>query len=718
MKLIGMIIDVVFQNDTNGYKVITFTDHEEEWIGTGVLPYVVEGVQYEFEGEFITHPLYGEQFRIDAYVRKMPDTLDKIEDYLSSGLIEGIGPSLAHRIVAKFAHESLDILRYHPERLLEVNGIGPQKMQVILNSYLEHIEAEEVLMYLTQLQITPSVAMKIYAAYREDTIEKVRENPYRLARDIDGIGFKLADAIAEKLGIQKNAQYRVMAAVVYVLELESFQGHTFVLESQLKRLLSQWIDIDEELYEATIYNLLVEQQITVSNEDERRIYLLTLYEAELDICTELLRLLDAPFEGSAYEGVHIDENFTVQQREAIAMALQNKVTMITGGPGTGKTTIVKELIRLFTSSRYKVVLAAPTGRAASRMEEVTGVEAMTIHRLLEYTYQEDKGFLTFNRHHKNPIEADILILDECSMIDILLFKALLKAVKTPCRVVLIGDSDQLPSVGPGLLFRDLLSANVIKSYRLTEIHRQVEGSLIMQNAHSLLKQGQLIFNHADGDCFHMDRQSPNRVLETIKDLIQTRLPNKYPVDPRRDITVLTPAKSGFLGAQHINKILQEMYHESGDGFRGFFQKDRVMQIKNNYQLKWVKNATEGEGVFNGEMGEVVRIEAPKGKVVVRFDDDKLVEYYGENLDELSLGYAMTVHKSQGNEFPIVIMPLIAYPRPLMNKNILYTAMTRAKQLLVFVGSAHFIDEMKVNNPTHMRNTSLKERLEQTFEVLT
>lgn len=718
MKLNGTIIDVVFQNDANGYKVITFTDYEEEWIGTGILPYVVEGVQYEFEGEFITHPIYGEQFRIDQYVRKMPDTADKIEDYLSSGLIDGIGPSLAHRIVAKFGQESLDILRFNPERLLEVNGIGPQKMQVILNSYLEHIEAEEVLIYLTQLQITPSLAMRIYETYREETIERVRENPYRLARDIDGVGFKLADSVAEKLGIQKNAQYRIMAAIVYVLELESYQGHTYILDHHLRRGLSQWIVIDEGDYETALYTLLIEQQIMMSQDEPRRIYLMSLYEAELDICAELIRLVDTPFDGSVYSGVQIDADFTLQQREAITMALQNKIAIITGGPGTGKTTIVKELVRLFTRGKDKIALAAPTGRAASRMEEVTGVEAMTIHRLLEYTYQEDKGFLTFNRHQKNPIEADILILDECSMIDILLFKALLKAVKTPCRLILIGDSDQLPSVGPGLLFRDLLSASILQRYRLTEIHRQVLGSLIMQNAHALLKGEKLRFNDMDGDCFQMERQNPEQVMKTVLELIQTRLPNKYGIDPRRDITVLTPAKSGVLGAQNMNRIIQSQYHGKGENLKGFYQSDRVMQVKNNYQLQWIKHSIEGEGVFNGEMGEVLRVEPSKGKVVVRFDDEKVVDYVGENLEELSLAYAMTVHKSQGNEFPIVIVPLMAYPKPLMNKNILYTAMTRAKQLLIFVGGVQFIEEMRENNPTHLRQTSLSERLEQTFEVLT
>lgn len=725
----GNVADIIFRNEENGYTIVIFETEDEQFTAVGTLPSCRKGAGFLLRGQWKTHPSYGEQFSIIEFEEKMPSSEAGIEEFLASGALKGIGKKTAAAIVAKFGSSTFDILENEPERLTEVSGIGPKKAESVAEAFRSHREFAQVTMYLQQYGIHANYAMKLYRVYGPDTIAVIEDNPYCLVDDIFGIGFKKADNIAQKIGIEKDDPFRIKAGVKFTLAYFTNEGNTFLPQTFLCEKTGELLDVSTETIGEILVEMAFQGDIHIDRlENRNAVYLMPYFLAEQNVCKCLGSLnsailkpigaqLDSLIRVTEYEtGISLSEN----QKEAVKSSLNHGVSVITGGPGTGKTTIINSIINILTQSGFKTAIAAPTGRAAKRITETSGYEASTIHRLLEYYYSEGEDTMRFGKTAEDPLDYNAIIIDEASMIDLMLMNGLVSAIRPGTRLILVGDSDQLPSVGAGNVLRDIIDSEFVFCVKLTEIFRQAKESLIVVNAHKINKGEYPSCNEKDKDFFMMPRKTEKEMLELIKDLCIRRLPAYYTeLLPVRDIQVLTPVRKGVLGSINLNRELQAVINppqpdleEKKFGDRIFREHDKVMQIKNNYELKWKnqEDFTEGEGIFNGDVGFINSIDKEYGEVTVVFDGCRYVTYDFNQMDELELAYAITVHKSQGSEFPVVIMPMSWFPPVLATRNLLYTGVTRGKQAVVLVGSENKMYAMVDNNRITQRNSGLCARL--------
>ncbi|MBO2515823.1 MAG: ATP-dependent RecD-like DNA helicase [Clostridiales bacterium] len=716
------IEETVFRNEENGYSVLTGRNGREEVTVVGILPPLAPGEQAVFEGGYISHPQYGKQWKATSCRIQKPDTMLGMERFLGSGLIRGVGPATARLIVNHFGTRALDIIGDEPGRLTEVTGIGQKKAAMIAASYQEQYAVREAMVYLQSYGITPRMAMKISKYYGNRTQTVLRENPYKLVDDIEGIGFKTADTIALSMGIPTDSDFRLRCGIKYVLtDASADQGHTCLPKDALIERACQLLKADTGLIEHHMFQLLLEKELTGSAVDgEDMIFLSRIYFTEAEIARRLVSLRGEQkcdqraaleLKITSFENAN-RITFSDNQRRAVLEALENGLMIITGGPGTGKTTIINCILTLLSG---EAMLAAPTGRAAKRMSEATGHEAKTLHRLLEFG--GDDGM--FARNEESPLDTSCVIVDEMSMVDIYLMRFLLRALKPGTRLILVGDADQLPSVGPGNVLGDMLQSGVIPSVRLTDIFRQQEESLIVTNAHAINEGKMPEYNQKGKDFFLERRPYSSDAAKTIVDLCRQRLPAFMNTGaPVRDIQVLSPTKKGDCGVGALNILLQEAFNPPAKGKKEvswgnniYRVGDKVMHIKNNYQIGWTTlTGNEGLGAFNGDIGYIRGINTEDQTVTVLYDDERIVEYEYSRLEELELAYCMSVHKSQGSEFPCVVMPVVGGPKMLLTRNLFYTALTRARKLVVLVGREDCIAEMVNNNYIQKRYTALRERL--------
>lgn len=724
--------ETVFRNEENGYTVLVVKAGRERVSAVGVLPPIAAGEKLRITGEWTEHPVYGRQIKVSSVEIEQPTTVSGIEKYLASGMIRGIGPATAKLLVKTFGEETLDILYAQPERLEDVPGIGKKRAAMIAESYAEQAQQREAMLFLQSYGVTPALAVRIFKRYGENVQAVIRQNPYRLVDDVEGVGFKTADRIAASLGVEPDSEYRIAAGVKFALaDATNGGGHCYLpretLSSCAQRLLSCGQDAVERVIDMLILSHELTAQMLPGEDGEERVavYLTATYRAECEVARRLKELIDEMPRGGGDVSRQIDEfervegiAFHPQQREAVTRAVTGGMTVITGGPGTGKTTIIKCIIKLL-SLGGDIALAAPTGRAAKRMSEACGMEAKTLHRLLEYGGEDGD----FSRSQDNPLELDALIIDEMSMVDIFLMRSVLRALVPGTRLIMVGDSDQLPSVGAGSVLRDILNSGAVPAVELTEIFRQDERSMIVANAHRI-NRGEAPRLNAKGSDFFFERAaSPSDAAERIVTLCAERLPGFVGLDPVRQMQVLSPTKKGDCGVWALNQRLQARFnpaapgkHERTRGDTVFREGDKVMQTRNNYQLEWRKEGVfgweKGQGVFNGDIGFVTEIDPQERTITVCFDDEREAVYEGGDVDDLELAYCISVHKSQGSEFPVVVMPVVGGPPMLLTRNLLYTAVTRARQLVMLVGREAAIDRMIANADTRRRYTALCERLRQ------
>lgn len=732
MKTIeGYVEHIIYRNQDNGYTVLTVVVDGEEITCVGTFAYIGEGELIEAEGDYSEHPNYGRQFNIKSFEIKAPQDVIAIERYLGSGSIKGIGVALAARIVRRFKADTFRIIEEEPERLVEVKGISERKAREIAAQMEDKKDLRKAMIFLQQYGISTALAAKIYGQYGQNIYHIVKENPYRLADDITGVGFKMADEIATKVGIHTDSDFRIKSGILYVLLQAIGEGHTYLPEVVLLERAEQLLLVEQHSISIHIMDLVMDKKLIVKETDHKKlIYAARYYYMELNVA-KMLHDLNIRCEASEVEIYdklqRIEHNLEINldelQQKAIVEAVRNGLLIITGGPGTGKTTTINAIIKYFESEELNIYLAAPTGRAAKRMTETTGYEAQTIHRLLEVSGAPDGDTVSgFERNEENPLEADVVIIDEMSMVDIYLMHALLRAVSVGTRLILVGDVDQLPSVGPGSVLKDMIRATCFNVVMLNRIFRQAVQSDIVINAHKINKGQRVIADNKSKDFFFLKRDDANIIIRVMLSLIQEKLP-PYVNATSYDIQVLTPMRKGNLGVERLNSILQEYLNpkapskqekEFGQGL--FREGDKIMQIKNNYQMEWeVRNkygiaVNKGMGVFNGDMGIIKEINHFAEEVLVEFDEGRSVTYSFKQLDEIELSYAITIHKSQGSEYPAVVMPLLTGPRMLMNRNLLYTAVTRAKKCVTIVGSDDIFQSMIENESEQKRYSGLTQRI--------
>lgn len=738
MEIIEAFADeTVFRNEENGYTVLVVKAGKSRVSAVGIMPPIAVGEKLRITGDWTEHPVYGRQIKVQSIEIEKPTTLSGIEKYLSSGMIRGIGPATAKLLIRAFGEETLDVLYSQPEKLLDVPGIGQKRAQMIQESYAEQAQQREAMVFLQSYGVTPALAVKIYKRYGENVRQVITLNPYRLVEDVEGIGFKTADRIAASLGIEQSSEYRLSAGVKYTLsEATAGAGHCYLPRPELALAARRLLGSDADSIDRTIDSLILSHDISAqilpcdSGEEVVALYLPSTYRAESEVARRLREMIDAMPDSMASDlTTQIDElerieglAFHTQQRQAIETAVTHGMTVITGGPGTGKTTIIKCIIKLL-SVHGDVALAAPTGRAAKRMSEACGMEAKTLHRLLEYGGEEGD----FARSEDNPLEIDTLIIDEMSMVDIFLMRSLLRALVPGTRLIMVGDADQLPSVGAGNVLRDILDSGVIPSVRLTEIFRQDEKSMIVYNAHRINRGESPRLNAKGSDFFFERAVSPSDAAKRIVTLCSARLPGFLGLDPVRQMQVLSPTKKGECGVWMLNQLLQAEFnppasgkHERVRGDTAFREGDKVMQTRNNYQLKWKKDGAigieDGQGVFNGDIGFVTFIDPQEHVMEVQFDDERTATYEGGDVDDLELAYCISVHKSQGSEFPVVIMPAVGGPPMLLTRNLFYTAVTRARRMVMIVGRENAIEQMIANVNTRRRYSALCWRLKQIMDL--
>ena len=725
----GVLTEIIFHNEENGYTVGVFETEEEYFTCVGCIAEPRKGATYRLTGEFRVHPGYGEQFSFTACEEVMPEGTDEIRAFLASGTVKGIGPKTAALIVEKFGEDTLRIMEESPERLTEISGIGEKKAKQIGESYAVRREFAGVSLHFQKYGITSDQAYKLYRAYGAEAVALIEENPYRLVDEVYGFGFKRADAIAEKLGIEKESPFRISSGITYALWFYAGEGSAYVPLDELCEKVSELLDVAPDKVCDMIVTMAFEGKVQLDTvAGVTSVYLFLFYEAEQRVCRNLHIIKNVrikPLKADPDSMIAMTERekgitLSERQKEAVKNSITGGFSVITGGPGTGKTTIINTIINIFEYSGLKTAIAAPTGRAAKRITETSGRYASTVHRLLEYYYNDATDEMVFGRNDENRLEYDAVIVDEASMIDILLMKALTDAIAPGTRFIMVGDADQLPSVGAGNVLADIIESDYANTSRLTEIFRQAGESLIVVNAHRINKGEYPSYNEKDKDFFFMERRREQDVSELIRDLVTRRLKTYYDdLDPVRDIQVLTPAKKGVLGSVALNRMLQEALNPSAPGVpekkygeKIFRAGDKVMQIRNNYQIGWKsrRDFSEGEGIFNGDVGFIQSIDKESGILSVMFDEDKIAEYDFSMLDELELAYAVTVHKSQGSEFPVVVMPVMWFPPVLATRNLLYTAVTRGKRAVVLCGSEERIRAMVDNNRISLRYSGLKSRL--------
>lgn len=727
-KLQGMVSDIVFKNEENGYTIASLANENDEITVVGCMPTLSVGETIEIEGKWVNHKIYGSQFEVQSFMPVTPSSLEGIYVYLSSGMIHGIGEKMAKRIVDKFGVDTLDIIQNTPERLTEVGGIGIKKVKQIQESYEENRELRNIIIQLSPYGITPNYCLRIYKKYKEKSIEIINKNPYRLAEEVRGIGFRIADDIASKIGIDKYSPDRIMQGILFTLNQSLGSGHTYLPKRILIEQSVKILGVEPKFVENGIMDLAYNQKVHLENKNgEILVYLMMYYICENGVCKEIIKL-------SQHETkdlhINIEEEIKIVEKEdeislannqilAVKEAINNGVTIITGGPGTGKTTTINTIIKIFENNDQKVVLCAPTGRAAKRMSETSNKEAKTIHRLLEMGFATDSDELVFFKDEEDPIDADVIILDEASMVDIILMYNLLKAVKLGTRLLLVGDSDQLPSVGAGNVLKDIIDSSVIKTVRLNEIFRQARESMIVVNAHKINNGEPLFLNVKNKDFFFLRKNTNEEIINEIIGLVSERLPKFYKFDKLKDIQVLTSMRKGDLGVNNLNIELQKYLNppskykqEEEFAKRTFRVGDKVMQIRNNYTKKWETEdkSESGEGIYNGDIGYIFHIDKDKKTVYVLFDKVKLASYKYDELDELDHSFCTTIHKSQGSEFPVVVIPIVWAPPMLLSRNLLYTAVTRAKKLVVLVGDVKYLEQMIKNNRINDRYSNLSYKL--------
>ena len=734
-NITGYVDHIVYQNSDNGYTVMALVAEGEEVTCVGMCKGLGQGENISAEGEYIEHPVYGRQFKIQTYETVAPTDRAGMERYLGSGAIRGVGEALAARIVKKFGDDTFRIIEEEPERLAEVKGISERKAQEIAVQMEEKKDLREALVYLQQYGISNTLAVKIYNTYGMEMYSVMRENPYRLAEDVSGVGFRIADEIAGRIGIHTDSDYRIRSGILYTLLQAVGEGHCFLPLELLLRRASELLGVSEENIRPQVDNLIMDRKLVAKGD---AVFAATYYYAELN-CANMLRNLNIPMleaENLPAQDMAIRkrlermaENLSMEldelQLKAVEESIKNGLFILSGGPGTGKTTTINMIIRYFESEGMDIFLAAPTGRAAKRMTEATGFEAKTIHRLLELNSalsDDDTRRANFERNQENPLEADVVIIDEMSMVDIQLFQALLKAILPGTRLILVGDVDQLPSVGPGQVLRDLMNSEAFPMVTLEKIFRQAGESDIVVNAHRINKGEQIALDNKSRDFFLLERNDVNVIYKHMIQLIREMLP-KYVNATPFDIQVLTPMRKGSLGCETLNGILQRYLNpadphkkEHSYGNTVFREGDKVMQIKNNYQLEWEIVGRynipidKGMGVFNGDMARVLEINETMSTLLVEFDDGRRVNYPFSGLEELELSYAITIHKSQGSEYPAVILPLLGGPRMLFNRNLLYTGITRARNCVTILGSSETVRNMIDNVSENRRYTALESRI--------
>ena len=734
-NITGYVDHIVYQNSDNGYTVMTLVAEGEEVTCVGMCKGLGQGENISAEGEYIEHPVYGRQFKIQTYETVAPTDRAGMERYLGSGAIRGVGEALAARIVKKFGDDTFRIIEEEPERLAEVKGISERKAQEIAVQMEEKKDLREALVYLQQYGISNTLAVKIYNTYGMEMYSVMRENPYRLAEDVSGVGFRIADEIAGRIGIHTDSDYRIRSGILYTLLQAVGEGHCFLPLELLLHRAAELLGVSEENIRPQVDNLIMDRKLVAKGD---AVFAAAYYYAELN-CANMLRNLNIPMleaENLPAQDMAIRkrlermaENLSMEldelQLKAVEESIKNGLFILSGGPGTGKTTTINMIIRYFESEGMDIFLAAPTGRAAKRMTEATGFEAKTIHRLLELNSalsDDDTRRANFERNQENPLEADVVIIDEMSMVDIQLFQALLKAILPGTRLILVGDVDQLPSVGPGQVLRDLMNSEAFPMVTLEKIFRQAGESDIVVNAHRINKGKQIALDNKSRDFFLLERNDVNVIYKHMIQLIREMLP-KYVNATPFDIQVLTPMRKGSLGCETLNGILQRYLNpadphkkEHSYGNTVFREGDKVMQIKNNYQLEWEIVGRynipidKGMGVFNGDMGRVLEINETMSTLLVEFDDGRRVNYPFSGLEELELSYAITIHKSQGSEYPAVILPLLGGPRMLFNRNLLYTGITRARNCVTILGSSETVRNMIDNVSENRRYTALESRI--------
>ena len=735
-ELTGYVENIIFRNDDNGYTVLDFIADEEMITCTGLFPVVSEGENLLLKGDYTDHPVYGRQFKVVSYDVVAPADELSMERYLGSGAIRGIGPKLAARIVKKFGADTFKIIEEEPERLAEVKGISVVKAMEISDQIVGAKDIRNAMIFMDKYGIHGNTAIKIYNSFGSEIYNIIQSNPYRLADEVSGIGFKTADEIASQVGIKVDSEFRIKGGIMYILGQGAGMGHTYLPIDMLVKMSEDLLKVDADAVETQIMNLAMEKRLIIKKDEsgDRQIYSRAFYRMEESIAG-MLHELNVTYKADREDlekvirRIEKDEDFLLDdlQKEAVIAAMEKGLFILTGGPGTGKTTTITTMIHIFEEQGYSIFLGAPTGRAAKRMSEATGYEARTIHRILEVTGKisdddDTASFARFDRNEDNPLECDVIIIDEMSMVDVSLMYALLKAISPGTRLILVGDVHQLPSVGPGNVLKDMLASEGFCSVTLEKIFRQAQESDIVVNAHKIHQGEHIVLDNKSKDFFFLKRADADAIISVILTLVKEKMP-KYVDAGISDIQVLTPTRKGLIGVERLNGILQRYLNPEAPGknewkgdTRLFREGDKVMQIKNNYQLEWEVTGNynitleKGLGVFNGDVGIIKDINDWAKTVTVEFEEGRCVKYPFANLDELELAYAITIHKSQGSEYPAVVMPIMEGPSMLMNRNILYTAITRAKKCVTMVGDANVFYSMIDNVSQAKRYSGLKDRI--------
>lgn len=732
----GIVENIIYQNKDTGYTVLELSTGKELLTSVGSFNSISVGENICVKGEYVNHPLYGKQLKAISFKASIPNDIVSLERYLSSGAIKGVGPSIAHKIIQTFKDDTKRVIEEEPELLSKIKGISGKKAQDIAYQFEEKRDLRDAMIFLSQYGINGTLAVKLYKVYEDEIYYIIKQNPYKLSEDVRGIGFKTADEIARKVGIEKDSEFRIKSAVEYILYLNAEKGNTYMkvmdLFNETKFLLD--IEIENDYFETLLSNMVIDRRIKIEHSTD--VYLNYYYKVEAEVAKRLLSInasvADLNYEKSTaedFEKFFKEKNILLDEMQLlfIKKSIENGVSILTGGPGTGKTTTINGIIQFFGAKNLKISLAAPTGRAAKRMSETTGYEAKTIHRLLEVNgVVDDKDGSShgeFLRNEENPLEADVVIVDEMSMVDISLFNSLLKAIPLNCRLIMVGDIDQLPSVGPGNVLHDIIASEKFSTIKLEKIFRQAMESDIVKNAHKVNNGEKIKLDNKSSDFFFIEESDAIHITARIWRLLSQKLPNY--VDARTsDIQVITPMKKGNLGTYKLNEDLQRALNPKAINKKEYElpngkilrEHDKVMQNKNDYKLDWIIKGMydipieTGKGVFNGDIGEVIEIDKLNKKVEVLYDENRYVKYDFTDLDEIELAYAITIHKSQGSEYPAIVIPILDVPRLLSNRNLLYTAITRAKKCVVIVGSEKALNYMIQNKNEVRKQTGLCEKL--------